>query len=219
MIARKRLDWIRGPSKDRHSARVPGIPAGSRCFAVLARHESPWELALDGKTLGRSEASASWHAFELPSSSGGALELAFQKETERVLCDAYVLQDSLSEGDEELSPGSLLPLDVRYSIAINDETGEAVITPVLDMLSFGPATVFAALKVDGYELLPAARLPLEGGVSEARLRPVRVRRPRKWWPKGQAQAVTTSYKMELIIIQGEARLTDFRDLDVWSAGS
>ena len=221
MIAKRRLDWNAGPSADRHSAKLEGRPADARCFAVLPRHKSSWELSLDGRMLGRSSASASWHGFELvsPTSGQGTLEIAFERSHDRVTCDVYILTEvSPSEGFEKLSPGSFLPLEVNYSIAINDNTGEAVLTPVIQMLSFGPATLIASLKVDGHELLPSARLPLESGVSEVKLRPVRLMRPRRWWPKGKSPP-SSPYRMELLLLQSEGGLVDVKELDVWSTQS
>jgi len=216
MIAKKLLDWSGSHSKDRRSTALGGFPAGARRFAVLAKHGSPWEISFAGTFLGRSS-EAAFHAFEIGGSLEGALEISFEKAQDELRCEVYaLLEGELLDGFSKLSPCSFLPLEVDYSVAVNDESGEALLTPVLHMLSFGPATALASLKVDGFELLPSARLPLQAGLSEARLKPVKLVRPRQWWSK-EASKKSSPYKMELSLFQGADGILDVQDLDVWAA--
>jgi beta-mannosidase len=77
--------------------------------------------------------------------------------------------------------------DVHYEIGLAENLAEAVITAVAEIEARTPLTLSATLHVDGHELLPSHRVHLDVGRNLIRLRPVRIVRPRLWWPVGQGE--------------------------------
>jgi hypothetical protein len=189
---------------EKKAGRKPELPpksgSGARylVFSKLSGHEA---------SLGRPHSKAGdFCAFlvdetEEPSATPLGADLSFET--------AFLLHEA--EGRPE---APFLPLSVSYEVEYANGGADALISAFLAIFSPRRATICAALKVDDYELLPSARIPLEAGVNEARLRAVKLVRPEKYW--GRIGRRQTPYAMELILWHGDSEpVLDARELLLW----
>ena len=212
MILKKRLEWTPGAGSEGVRAAKTGPKAGAGrrvlAFSRLSSHE--------GLSLGAPHFSGGEVSFYELDDAVEAIEakagLSFE--------DSFILyeEEKMAEGVECIAQSCFLPLLVSYDIEYAKDGTEALIEPVLKLYSLRPATVCASLKVDAYELLPSARIPLAEGFNIVNLRPVKLVRPRKYWAK--TGSGPTLYRMELEFLHGATKpVVDVRDLEVWGAQS
>ena len=208
MILKTRLEWASSSASDGlRKAKISfGSGVGRRllAFSNLSSHE--------GLSLGP------------PHFTGGDISFyeldtdvqSVEAKDATTFAESYVIYEAttLAEGGECIAQGCFLPLHVSYEVGYEANGTEAVITPVIKICSLRQATVCASLTVDGFELLPSARIPLVEGVSETRLRPVKLVRPKKYWAKvGSSE---TLYRMELELLHGDLKpILDVRELVLW----
>ncbi len=206
MIAKQRLEWTIGSGGARSAKTGKGLGSGKRllAFSKLSSHEG---ISLGAPHFVGGEVSF----YELDE-----LVEAIEAKESSLFEDAFLLYEAekLSEGAECIAQGCCLPLLVSYEVDYAPSGEEALITPVLRICSLRTATVCASLKVDGYELLPSARVPLSAGLNVEKLRPVKLVRPKKYWSKTGSEA--TVYRMELELSDGSPKpVQDVRELSVW----
>ena len=212
MILKTRLEWTSsaGAEVSRAVKISSNSGAGRRllAFSKLSNHEN---LSLGAPHFIAGEVSF-YELDDAVQAVEASATLSFE--------ESYIIYEAakLSEGAECIAQGCFLPLFVSYEVDYATDGAEAIITPVIKICSLRPATICASLKVDGFELLPSARIPLVEGANETRLRPVKLVRPKKYWSKRSNSE--TLYRMELELLHGDLKpILDIRELSLWGASN
>ena len=105
---------------------------------------------------------------------------------------------------------------LSYRVEFDAAREKAEIYAELEVASFGCGLLLASIDVDGLELLPSSRLPLEEGLNKLVLPPVRIMRKRLWWPSGSAEG-GGSYCIDLKLYRSEnEKKVHSCELSVWN---